>query len=177
MALVQAPQDYRDAAGDLFKRMCFWEYAGFFYLGMKSRDEKNAIIQHGTMALIRRSALVQAGGWAEWCITEDAELGLRLFEAGTSRGLYREELRPRPDARQLRSPIRKQRYRWAYGAMHDPEAALARAAALLGKSAAAGSSATSSWRAGCPGSPMGCSSPSSLLALAWTVGMILCAAT
>ena len=34
------------------------------------------------MTLIRRSALEEVGGWAEWCITEDAELGLRLFEAG-----------------------------------------------------------------------------------------------
>ena len=22
------------------------------------------------------------GGWSEWCITEDTELGLKLFEAG-----------------------------------------------------------------------------------------------
>ena len=99
---MQAPQDYRDAHEDLFKRMCFWEYAGFFHLGMKTRDEKNAIIQHGTMALIRKSALIDVGGWGEWCITEDAELGLRLFENGLSRGLYREELRQGPDARQLR---------------------------------------------------------------------------
>ena len=61
---MQAPQDYRDAHEDLFKRMCFWEYAGFFHLGMKTRDEKNAIIQHGTMALIRKSALAEVGGWA-----------------------------------------------------------------------------------------------------------------
>ena len=24
----------------------------------------------------------QVGGWAEWCITEDTELGVRLFERG-----------------------------------------------------------------------------------------------
>ncbi len=116
VALVQAPQDYRDGHEDLFKRMCFWEYAGFFYLGMKTRDEKNAIIQHGTMALIRKSALAEAGGWAEWCITEDAELGLRLFEAG-HRAVYTEKSYGRglmPDSFEA---YRKQRYRWAYGAM------------------------------------------------------------
>jgi hypothetical protein len=26
------------------------------------------------------------GGWAEWCITEAAELGLRIFEAGHEGG-------------------------------------------------------------------------------------------
>ena len=29
-----------------------------------------------------KAALEEVGGWAEWCITEDTELGLRLFEAG-----------------------------------------------------------------------------------------------
>ena len=26
--------------------------------------------------------LEEVGGWSEWCITEDAELGLRIFERG-----------------------------------------------------------------------------------------------
>jgi exo-beta-1,3-glucanase (GH17 family)/cellulose synthase/poly-beta-1,6-N-acetylglucosamine synthase-like glycosyltransferase len=116
VGLVQAPQDYRDARESLFKRMCFWEYAGFFHLGMHHRNERNAIIQHGTMALIRKTALEKVGGWGEWCITEDAELGLKLFEAGYlahyvqhsyGRGLM-------PDSFMA---FRKQRYRWAYGAV------------------------------------------------------------
>ena len=47
---------------------------------MVTRNERNAIIQHGTMTLVRREVLDEVGGWAEWCITEDAELGLRMFE-------------------------------------------------------------------------------------------------
>ncbi|MET1026403.1 MAG: glycosyltransferase family 2 protein [Dongiaceae bacterium] len=116
VALVQAPQDYSDGKDGLFKRMCFWEYAGFFYLGMRTRDEKNAIIQHGTMALIRASALKEAGGWAEWCITEDAELGLRLFEAG-HRAVYTEKSYGKGLMPDSFDAYRKQRYRWAYGAM------------------------------------------------------------
>ncbi|MFZ5790320.1 MAG: glycosyltransferase family 2 protein [Pseudomonadota bacterium] len=116
VALVQAPQDYRDGRDDLFKRLCFWEYAGFFHLGMKSRDEHNAIIQHGTMALIRKEALERVGGWAEWCITEDAELGLRLFEAGY-RAVYTEKSYGKGLMPDSFDAYRKQRYRWAYGAM------------------------------------------------------------
>jgi exo-beta-1,3-glucanase (GH17 family)/cellulose synthase/poly-beta-1,6-N-acetylglucosamine synthase-like glycosyltransferase len=116
VALVQAPQDYRDANDDLFKRLCFWEYAGFFHLGMKTRDEKNAIIQHGTMALIRKSALAEVGGWGEWCITEDAELGLRLFKAGY-RAVYTEHSYGKGLMPDSFDAYRKQRYRWAYGAM------------------------------------------------------------
>lgn len=116
VALVQAPQDYRDSGDDLFKRMCFWEYAGFFHLGMKTRDEQNAIIQHGTMALIRKAALSQVGGWGEWCITEDAELGLRLFKAGY-RAIYTERSYGKGLMPDSFDAYRKQRYRWAYGAM------------------------------------------------------------
>ncbi len=82
VAIVQAPQDYRDADQNAFKAMCMAEYRGFFHLGMVTRNERNAIIQHGTMTMIRRTTLDEVNGWAEWCITEDAELGLRLFEAG-----------------------------------------------------------------------------------------------
>ena len=40
------------------------EYAGFFDIGMVQRNEENAIIVHGTMCLIRRDALIAAGGWS-----------------------------------------------------------------------------------------------------------------
>ena len=79
MAIVQAPQDYRDGDENLFKAMCNAEYRGFFRIGMVTRNERNAIIQHGTMTMVRRSVLDEVEGWSEWCITEDAELGLRIF--------------------------------------------------------------------------------------------------
>ena len=82
VAIVQAPQDYSDGCQNAFKAMCYSEYAGFFYIGMITRNERNAIIQHGTMTMVRKQVLEEVGGWAEWCITEDAELGLRIFEQG-----------------------------------------------------------------------------------------------
>jgi glycosyltransferase involved in cell wall biosynthesis len=116
VGFVQSPQDYRDNDGSFFKRLMFWEYAGFFHLGMVNRNERNAIIQHGTMSLIRKSALVESGGWAEWTITEDAELGLRLFREG-----YEAVYSPRSFGRGVMpddfAAFRKQRFRWAYGAM------------------------------------------------------------
>ncbi len=82
VGIVQAPQDYRDANENLFKSFLYEEYTGFFRIGMVERAEHNAIIQHGTMCVIRREAMDRIGGWAEWCITEDTEFGLRVFEAG-----------------------------------------------------------------------------------------------
>jgi len=116
VTIVQAPQDYRDGDRSLFKAMCEAEYRGFFHIGMVTRNERDAIIQHGTMTLVRRNALEQVGGWPEWCITEDAELGLRIFEHG-----YSATYVPRSYGRGLMPETfldyKKQRFRWAYGAM------------------------------------------------------------
>src|SRR3546814_9554150 len=49
---------------------------------MVKRNERDAIIQHGTMTLVRRAAIDHVGRWAEWCICEDAEMGLRLLAGG-----------------------------------------------------------------------------------------------
>jgi exo-beta-1,3-glucanase (GH17 family)/cellulose synthase/poly-beta-1,6-N-acetylglucosamine synthase-like glycosyltransferase len=116
IGIVQAPQDYRDGHESAFKAMCRWEQAGFFSIGMVHRNERNAIIQHGTMTLVRRDALEALGGWGEWCICEDAELGLRLMEAGYETAYvnhsYGQGLQP-----DTYTAYQKQRFRWAYGAV------------------------------------------------------------
>jgi cellulose synthase/poly-beta-1,6-N-acetylglucosamine synthase-like glycosyltransferase len=116
VGFVQSPQDYRDNDGGFFKRLMFWEYAGFFKLGMVTRNERNAIIQHGTMTLIRREALEGVQGWAEWTICEDAELGLSLFRKGWE-AVYSDRSFGRGVMPDDFAAFRKQRFRWAYGAM------------------------------------------------------------
>lgn len=116
VGIVQAPQDYRDGHQNAFKAMCLAEYRGFFHIGMVTRNERNAIIQHGTMTMIRRDALDGVGGWAEWSITEDAELGLRLFEAGWM-ALYLPCTYGRGLIPDTFADFKKQRFRWAYGAV------------------------------------------------------------
>jgi exo-beta-1,3-glucanase (GH17 family)/cellulose synthase/poly-beta-1,6-N-acetylglucosamine synthase-like glycosyltransferase len=116
MGIVQAPQDYRDGNENAFKAMCYSEYRGFFYIGMITRNERNAIIQHGTMTMVRRSVLEEVNGWAEWTITEDAELGLRIFEKG-----YHAMYVPQSYGRGVMPDnfidFKIQRFRWAFGAM------------------------------------------------------------
>jgi exo-beta-1,3-glucanase (GH17 family)/cellulose synthase/poly-beta-1,6-N-acetylglucosamine synthase-like glycosyltransferase len=116
IAVVQGPQDYRDAHESVFKAMAYEEYRGFFHIGMIERNEHDAIIQHGTMTIVRKSALEEVEGWSTWCITEDTELGLKFFERGygaayipqsMGRGLI-------PDTLEA---FQAQRYRWVYGAM------------------------------------------------------------
>ncbi len=116
MAIVQAPQDYHDGDQSLFKAMINAEYQGFFHIGMVTRNERNAIIQHGTMTMVRANVLKEVGGWAEWCITEDTELGLRIFAKG-----YEATYVPRSYGQGVMPDTfidyKKQRFRWAYGAI------------------------------------------------------------
>src|SRR6187401_753603 len=114
VGMVQAPQDHRDDARSAMHHAMNGEYAGFFDIGMVQRNESNAIIAHGTMCLIRRSALVAAGNWSSDTICEDTDLGLTILELGftahyTNRrygyGLL-------PDSYLA---YKRQRDRWAYG--------------------------------------------------------------
>jgi len=114
VGMIQAPQDHRDGSRTAMHQAMNGEYAGFFDIGMVQRNEKNAIIAHGTMCLIRRSALVAAGNWSSDTICEDTDLGLTILELGftahyTNRrygyGLL-------PDSYLA---YKRQRDRWAYG--------------------------------------------------------------
>ncbi len=116
VALVQGPQDYRDGQESLYKAMCYEEYRGFFHIGMVERNEHDAIIQHGTMMIVRKDALVEVGGWSTWCITEDTELGLKFFEAGYS-AAYIPQSMGRGLIPDTLDAFMTQRFRWVYGAM------------------------------------------------------------
>jgi exo-beta-1,3-glucanase (GH17 family)/cellulose synthase/poly-beta-1,6-N-acetylglucosamine synthase-like glycosyltransferase len=82
VGLIQAPQDHRDGDRSFIHVAMNAEYAGFFDIGMVERNEVNAIIVHGTMCLIRRTAMEAAGGWSSDTICEDSDLGLTIMELG-----------------------------------------------------------------------------------------------
>jgi cellulose synthase/poly-beta-1,6-N-acetylglucosamine synthase-like glycosyltransferase len=82
VGLIQAPQDHRDGDRSFIHAAMNAEYAGFFDIGMVERNEFNAIIVHGTMCLIRRTAMEAAGGWSSDTICEDSDLGLTIMELG-----------------------------------------------------------------------------------------------
>ncbi len=116
VSIVQAPQDYRDADENAFKAMIYCEYAGFFGIGMVNRNVRNAIIQHGTMTIVRRDTLHKVGDWSNWCITEDAELGLRVLADG-HRAVYVAKSYGRGLMPDNFIDFKKQRFRWAYGSV------------------------------------------------------------
>lgn len=115
VGIVQAPQAHREYDKSAFRRMCNWEYEGFFRIGMHHRNERDAIIQHGTMTMIRRSVMDKLR-WSEWCICEDAELGLRVMEEGFTT-VYVDEVFGRGVTPADFAAFKSQRFRWAFGAM------------------------------------------------------------
>lgn len=118
MGFVQTPHDYREWEDSPYLRMCYWEYKCFFETKMVSLNERDAALTVGTMCVLRRQALEEAGGWAEWCATEDSELSIRIHALGYSsvylpftfgRGLIPETF----------LGYKKQRFRWTIGPVQE----------------------------------------------------------
>jgi cellulose synthase/poly-beta-1,6-N-acetylglucosamine synthase-like glycosyltransferase len=114
LSFLQTPQDYRDWDVSAYFRRLYYSYGYFFDVSQASRNERNGAIFGGTMGLIRRSALEGQGGWDEWCITEDAELSLRLLRAG-GRGLHVDRSYGRGVMPLTFEALKKQRFRWCFG--------------------------------------------------------------
>ena len=114
IGFVQSPQDYRDWTQARYYRRLYYSYKYFFAVSQPSRNEHDGAIFAGTMGLIRRVALDELGGWDEWCITEDAELSLRLLRAGWS-GLHVDESWGRGIMPLTFEALKGQRYRWCFG--------------------------------------------------------------
>ena len=118
MGFVQTPHDYREWEGSLYLRMCYWEYRYFFASTMVSLDEHEAGLTVGTMCLIRRRALEAAGGWSEWCVTEDSELAIRIHAQGYT-SVYLPTTFGRGLIPQTFGGFKRQRFRWTYGPIQE----------------------------------------------------------
>src|SRR6516162_6822931 len=114
IGFVQSPQDYRDWRQARYYRRLYYSYNYFFAVSQPSRNEHDGAIFAGTMGLIRRVALDELGGWDEWCITEDAEMSLRLLRAGWH-GLHVDQTWGRGIMPLTFEALKGQRYRWCFG--------------------------------------------------------------
>ncbi len=113
IAAVQCPQSYRITKNTAFENAMYAEYDSFFKIGMNLRNEKNAIIMHGTMLIINKQVLNKFK-WAQWSICEDAELGLRMLSAGF-KIYYHNHILGKGVLPASYKSYAKQRFRWVYG--------------------------------------------------------------
>ncbi len=114
LAWVQTPQDYRNRHQSFLTEQYYLADAYFYKTVMPSRNEENAIIFAGTMGIVRKRALEEVGGWGEEYISEDAELSVRLLNAGFD-SLYINRSYGRGLIPPTYEGYKKQHYRWAFG--------------------------------------------------------------
>jgi len=112
IALVQFPQQYRNSiAGN---QSVADEYRHFFEIYMNMANHLDCVPSTGTVSVYKLNVLNKIGGFRGEALTEDADVGLRIYEAGY-RGVYVDcavgyGLMPYD----LES-YRKQKWRWAFG--------------------------------------------------------------
>lgn len=128
VACLQGRLDYYNARHNALSRLFAIEYANWFRVLLPGVERLGLVVPlGGTTLFLRRSALVEVGGWDAHNVTEDAELGLRLARRG-----YRTEIvgtATFEEANAAVLPWIKQRSRWQKGylmtwamAMREPRA-------------------------------------------------------
>ncbi len=111
---LQTPHDYRDYSDNAYLTGSYWEYMPNNKVDMPGVSEYGGAFTIGTMCLLRTSVLRKVGGWAEWCLTEDSEVSVRLRAAGY-RGIYLRETFGRGLIPDNFDDYKKQRFRWTAG--------------------------------------------------------------
>jgi len=113
VGFVQTPHDYRPD-GSVYQDMCYWEYMPPNKVGIASINEYDCAYTIGTMCILRKDAIEQAGGWAEWCLTEDSEISIRIRALGYQ-GIFVNETFGRGLIPETYEDYKKQRFRWTAG--------------------------------------------------------------
>jgi len=113
IGFVQSPHDYRPD-GSLYQRLCYWEYMPPNRVGLASVNEYDCAYTIGTMCILRKDAIRAAGGWAEWCLTEDSEISIRIRALGYE-GVFTNETFGRGLIPETYEDLKKQRFRWTGG--------------------------------------------------------------
>lgn len=113
VGFVQTPHDYLPDAS-AYQQMCYWEYMPPNKVGLAGINEYDCAYTIGTMCLFRKSAIERVGGWAEWCLTEDSEISIRVRALGYE-GVYVNETFGRGLIPETYDDLKKQRFRWTAG--------------------------------------------------------------
>jgi cellulose synthase/poly-beta-1,6-N-acetylglucosamine synthase-like glycosyltransferase len=112
VALVQFPQHYRNCIEK--NQPIADEYQHFFGIYMNMANHLDCVPSTGTVSLYKLNVLRMIGGFRGEMLTEDADIGLRIYGVGY-RGIYID----RPIGHGLMpydlEAYRKQKWRWSFG--------------------------------------------------------------
>ena len=115
-ACFQGVLDYYNPRTNWISRCFTLEYGSWFRIVLQGVARLGLVVPlGGTTMFIRRQVLEELGGWDAHNVTEDADLGVRLYRAG-----YRTEMLPSTTFEEANCrpwPWVKQRSRWLKGFM------------------------------------------------------------
>lgn len=114
LGFLQTPQDFHNVDYSPFTKHIYWANKFFYDAVMPARNEANSIIFCGTMGIVRKRALDEAGGWGEDTLTEDAETSIRIMEKGWQ-SLYVPKVYGKGMIPESFAAYKSQQYRWAFG--------------------------------------------------------------
>ncbi|MGA9701447.1 glycosyltransferase [Pseudomonas sp.] len=118
VAFVQSSHDYRGWSHNPFLSSVYYHYLPAQKIVHPATNEFNAANLVGTMCLVRRQALEEVGGWAEWSLTEDDELSVRLHAKGYTGHVF-EDTFGRGLIPETFEGVKKQLFRWAAGPVQE----------------------------------------------------------
>lgn len=111
---VQTSHDYRDWEASPFLTGVYYDYLATHKLLQPATNEFDSAFIVGTMCLVRREALERAGEWAEWSLTEDSELAVRIHALGYVGHVFRDTA-GRGLIPETMEGVKKQQFRWSSG--------------------------------------------------------------
>lgn len=115
---VQTSHDYREWRDNLFLSSVYFHYMAPHKTSHAALNEYDTAYLVGTMCMIRRSVLDEVGGWAEWSLTEDLEMAMRIMSRGYTGHVFAETW-GRGLIPETMEGIKKQQFRWWAGANQD----------------------------------------------------------
>jgi hypothetical protein len=92
----------------------YYDYLATHKLLQPATNEFDSAFIVGTMCLVRREVLERAGEWAEWSLTEDSELAVRIHALGYVGHVFRETA-GRGLIPETMEGVKKQQFRWSSG--------------------------------------------------------------
>ncbi|MEP2716873.1 glycosyltransferase, partial [Pseudophaeobacter sp.] len=116
VACFQGVLDYYNPRANVISRLFTLEYASWFRIVLQGIARLGLVVPlGGTTMFVRRSVLDQLGGWDSHNVTEDADLGVRLYRAG-----FRTQMLPSATYEEASCHLAawiRQRSRWIKGFM------------------------------------------------------------
>jgi cellulose synthase/poly-beta-1,6-N-acetylglucosamine synthase-like glycosyltransferase len=114
MAFVQTRWDYLNPNKNRISRVAMMAYNAFHQCSMPVKEKIGTSIFCGTGGAIRKSVLLEAGGWNDKSIAEDLDLTVRILNKGYKQ-TYLPYLKARGEVPESWKSFIKQQERWAYG--------------------------------------------------------------